>query len=146
MATLSGLVSLLSVAGCDHPPEIDHIRLERTILHSDETTVLSVTVHDKSGLDDLVGAQLYSQDLRYWYGALAEVSDGVFETTLDWGRLNEALAIDFDYPIVRILTVVVEDNEGGSDSLSVTVELRCRAKEHACDGACYPVDLNCEDL
>jgi hypothetical protein len=144
MATLA--LASLSVAACDHPPEIDRILLDRSILRSDESAVLSISVHDKSGLDDLVGAQLYSQDLTYWYGSLAEVSDGVFETTITWGRLQQASPITFDFPIQRTLTVIVEDNEGGSDSLPVTLELRCRAKEHACNGACYPVELDCKDV
>lgn len=144
MATLT--LASLSVAACDSPPEIDRILLDRSILRSDESAVLSITVRDKSGLDDLVGAQLYSQDLTYWYGSLGEVSDGVFETVITWGRLQQAAPITFDFPIQRTLTVIVEDNEGNSDSLPVTLELRCRSKEHACNGACYPVDVDCKDV
>ena len=137
---------LLSVAGCDHAPEIDQVFLSRPVLRGDQTAVLSVVVRDKSGLEDLVGVQLYSDDLTYWYGSLGEVSNGVFETTIDWGRLHAASPINFDFPIERTIRVVVEDNEGGSDSQSITFELRCRSKEHACDGACYPVDIDCKDI
>ena len=137
---------LLSVAGCDHAPEIDQVFLSRPVLRGDQTAVLSVVVRDKSGLEDLVGVQLYSDDLTYWYGSLGEVSNGVFETTIDWGRLHAASPINFDFPIERTIRVVVEDNEGGSDSQKITFELRCRSKEHACDGACYPVDIDCKDI
>jgi len=146
LGALLGLTSLLSVAGCDHPPTIDRVLLTRVVLRSDQAAVLSVTVKDKSGLGDIVGVQLYSQDLGYWFGALSEVSDGVFETTIDWARLNAAASINFEFPIKRVLTVVAEDNAGNSDSRELTLELQCRARQHACDGNCYPVELDCKDI
>ena len=141
-----GLTQLLSLAGCDHAPEIDRVLLSQSVLRNDQSAVLAVTVTDESGLNDIVGVQLYSEDLSYWYGALTEVSDGVFETTINWGRLHQYSPITFDYPIERVVTLVVEDNEGNSDSRNVTFELRCRSAEHACDGACYPVQFDCKDL
>ncbi len=146
LAATLGLTSLLSVAGCDHEPTIDQVLLSRPVIRGDQSAVISVIVHDKSGLEDLVGVQLYSEDLTYWYGSLAEVSNGVFETTIDWGRLHAASPINFDFPVERVVTVVAEDNEGGSDSQKITFELRCRSKEHACEGACYPVDTDCKDV
>ncbi|MEZ4450785.1 MAG: hypothetical protein R3B09_14985 [Nannocystaceae bacterium] len=141
-----GLVSLSLVAACDKPPEIDRVLVSRVVMLNDESSVISVTVLDESGLDDIVGVQLWSEDLAYWYGSLGEVSDGVFETTIDWGRLGQYAPIYFDFPIKRAVVVVAEDNEGGSDRKTVVFELQCRAGEHACDGSCYPVDVNCADL
>lgn len=141
-----GLASLLAASGCDNPPEIERVLLSRVVLLNDQSAVLSVTVHDESGLDDIVGVQLFSEDLSYWYGSLAEVSDGVFETTIDWGRLGGFAPIFFDFPVKRALVVIAEDNEGGTDRRTVVFELQCRAGEHACDGVCYPVDVNCADV
>lgn len=146
LPALFGLASLFSASGCDQPPEIERVLLSRVVLLNDQSAVISVTVRDQSGLDDIVGVQLYSEDLSFWYGSLGEVSDGVFETTIDWGRLGSFAPIYFDFPIKRSLVVIAEDNEGGSDRRTLTFELQCRAGEHACDGGCVPVDVNCADL
>jgi len=44
------------------------------------------------------------------------------------------------------LVLVVEDNEGEVDEVAIQVNLSCRAGDHACDGACYPVDVDCADV
>lgn len=142
---LAGLTGLLAV-GCDEPPEIQRVLLSRTSLLDGESAVVGVVVHDQTGLDDIVGVQLFSDDMGYWFGALTEISDGVFETTIDWSRMNEQQAIYFDFPIRRGFKLVAEDNEGGTSVGAITLELRCAAGDHACDGHCYPIAVNCGDV
>jgi hypothetical protein len=132
--------------GCISAPTITSVRVSRTNLLSSQTSRINLTINDDNGLDNVVGAHLYSGDGNYWFGAFAEVSDGVFEYVIDWGQLNEQQPIYFDFPTARDLLVIVEDNDGESDRVVVSLTLSCRAAEHACDGACYPIDLDCADI
>jgi len=143
---LAALAPVIFAAGCGSPPSIVQARLSRTTIFSDQSTRVNVTVNDKNGLDDIVGAHLYSGDRTYWFGSFYEVSDGVFEYVIDWPTLNDHQPIYFDFPIARPFVVVVEDNEGEVDEVAIQVNLSCRAGDHACDGACYPVDVDCADV
>jgi len=145
MPAALALASLVAV-GCDQPPNIERVLVSRGVLLPGQQAVISVTVQDESGLENVTGVQLFSDDLNYWYGSLGEVSNGVFETAIDWGRLNEHVPIFFDFPIKRSLVVIVEDNDGGTDRRNVSFELTCRAAEKACNGNCYPATINCADI
>ncbi|MCA9637859.1 MAG: hypothetical protein KC420_17650, partial [Myxococcales bacterium] len=140
------LMPAILATGCVSAPSIVDARVSRTTLFDNQSAVLSVTVNDKDGLEDIVGAHLFTGDQGFWFGSLYEVSDGVFETVVDWPTLNEQQPIYFDFPVVRELLVVVEDNHGEVDEVRFTLTLSCRAGDHACDGVCYPIDLACEDV
>ena len=149
LPTRSALSSLLLSStllfGCA-APTLTQVLVSRTTLLDSQSSRINITVHHDNGLDELVGAHLYSEDGSFWFGSFAEVSDGIFETTVNWGMLNEAQPIQFDFPIQRTLLIIVEDNDGETDEVSVTLTLQCRADEKACDGACYPDNVNCGDV
>ena len=141
----SFLLTSALLLGCG-TPSLTQVLVSRSTLLDSQSTRINVTVHHENGLDELVGAQLYSEDRSFWYGSFAEISDGIFETSVNWGMLHEAQPIQFDFPIERSLLIVVEDNDGETDEVTITLKLQCRADEKACKGACYDDGVDCSDV
>ena len=132
--------------GCAQPPTVTQVLLSRTVILDTQSSRINLTVRDKNGLDDIVGAHLYSADGSFWFSSFVELSDGVFETSIDWASLHQDEPIQFDFPIERGLLIVLLDNEGEVDEVPITITLQCRSDQRACDGACYPDNVDCKDV
>ncbi len=143
---LSLAAPALMMLACTPGPTLTQVFLTPTTLLDTQVSTITITVHHDKGLDELVGAQLYNEDQSYWFGPLGEVSDGTFQTSIGWAELHKAKPIQFDFPITRTLVVVVTDNDGITDEVSVELKLQCRVDQHACDGLCYPDSVDCSDV
>ncbi len=127
-------------APVNRAPELVTISSNKPTLNAGESLIITATVTDPDGVDDLAGGSLVDADSGASYGAFTSGgAAGSFALTLTWGALGAVEAIDAPPSGVgRSFRAVFLDKAGAKAEGAVDVTLRCDGGDtkSLCAGHC----------
>jgi hypothetical protein len=136
-----------SDAASDTAPKIVSLSSTVSSITAGGSFTIVAVVTEPTGLSNLAGGKLTSDDGTVTYGAFVAVSPGTYSLTITWDQVNAGQPINFVGKVTSSFRATFYDTTGASTSQAMPVMLYCGAgadPDAACAGRCTRLDSTTE--